>query len=98
MLNIIPVNCVVHVTLILYCYMKRNLTIQLDEATIRKARIVAAKRSLSISRLVTEVIEQAARKEESLEMSKKTALKLLDKQFNLGTNGKLSARESLYGR
>ena len=37
--------------------MKRNITVQLDEATVQKARVVAAKRGSSISRLLTEQIE-----------------------------------------
>ncbi|HTE57200.1 MAG TPA: DUF6364 family protein [Verrucomicrobiae bacterium] len=39
--------------------MKRNLTVQLDETTIRDAKIVAAKRSMSLSRLVSEEIRKA---------------------------------------
>jgi predicted HicB family RNase H-like nuclease len=40
---------------------ERNLTIQLDESTVKKARVVAARRSISISRLVSEEIEEAAK-------------------------------------
>ena len=32
--------------------MQQNLTVRLDDATIRKAKVLAAKRSTSISRLV----------------------------------------------
>ena len=77
--------------------MKRNLTIQLDEKVIQKARIVAAKRSMSISRLVGEEISRAADKDMAWENAKKTALRQLDNPFHLG-GGKLPSRESLHQR
>jgi hypothetical protein len=77
--------------------MKRNLTIQLDEATITKARLVAARRSMSISRLVTEEIEHAARKDTYGQLAKKTALKQLGQPFHLGGET-LPSRDSLYQR
>ena len=39
---------------------KRNLTIQLDEATIRHAKIVAAHRGLSLSSLVAQQLNELA--------------------------------------
>jgi hypothetical protein len=48
---------------------KANLTLQLDEDTIRRARIVAAKRGTSVSALVARelagLVEQDARYEEA---------------------------------
>ena len=43
----------------------RNLTVRLDEAVIRRARVVAARRGSSISRLVAEAIEELASREDS---------------------------------
>lgn len=77
--------------------MKRNLTIQLDEDVVQKARVVAARRSISISRLVSEEIKRAAEKEDFWEVAKKMALQQLDTPFHLG-GGKLPARENLYDR
>lgn len=46
-----------------------NLTVQLDESVIRRARIVAAKRGTSVSALVarelTELVDEDARYEEA---------------------------------
>lgn len=64
--------------------MKRNLTIQLDEAIIEKARVVAAKRSISISRLISEEIERIAAKENSWQVAKRKALIQLNHPFHLG--------------
>jgi hypothetical protein len=77
--------------------MKRNLTIQLDESTVQKARLVATKRSISISRLVAEEIEKAAKMDNSWQTAKRVALAQLEHPFHLG-GGKLPARESLHQR
>jgi hypothetical protein len=77
--------------------MKRNLTIQLDESTVQKARLVATKRSMSISRLVTEEIEKAAAEDNSWQVARRTALAQLEHPFHLGGE-KLPARESLHQR
>ena len=63
---------------------KQNLTISLDRQTIRKAKIVAAKHSTSISGLVTRQIEILVGEEEAYERAERHALSLLDQGFHLG--------------
>ena len=77
--------------------MTRNLTIQLDENTIKRARIVAASRSISISRLVSEEIKKASDAEDYWLTAKRAALSQLQKPFHLGGR-KLPTRESLHER
>ena len=77
--------------------MKRNLTIQLDETTISKARIVAAKHSTSISGLVTKEIERAVTEDEAYQRALMVALNQLDRSFHLG-GGALLGREVLHER
>lgn len=77
--------------------MKRNLTIQLDESIIKKARVVAARRSTSISRLVSEEIERTAAKDAVWEVAKKRALQRLNSGVDLD-GGKLPKREALHER
>ena len=75
----------------------QNLTIRLDRETIRKARIIAAKRSTSISGLVARQIEILAGEEEDYEHAKRRALALLDQGFDLG--GEIRAtRDELHER
>ena len=63
----------------------RNLTVRLDEAVIQKARIVAARRGSSISRLVAEAIEAMASNEDiEYEQAMREALKLMDHGIDLG--------------
>lgn len=79
--------------------MKRNLTVQLDEEIIKKARVVAARRSMSISRLVSEEIERVAAKDNHWQVAQKTALAQpkLSQAFHLGGEA-LPSREDLHNR
>jgi len=77
--------------------MKRNLTVQLDESTIQKARIIATRRSTSISRLVRDEIERVAEKDTAWQAAKRTALTQLNSPFHLGGGG-LPNREILHER
>lgn len=63
---------------------KQNLTISLDRQTIRKAKIVAAKRSTSISGLLARQIEILVGEEEAYERAERKALSFLDQGFHLG--------------
>jgi hypothetical protein len=63
---------------------KQNLTISLDRQTIRKAKIVAAKHSTSISGLLARQIEILVGEEEAYERAERQAMSLLDQGFHLG--------------
>lgn len=78
--------------------MKRNLTVKLDESTIRKAKIVAAKRSTSVSRLVADEIDRLVRADDAYEQARIEALADLESGFDLGTGGRLPSREEAYDR
>ena len=78
--------------------MQRNLTVRLDEGTIRKAKIVAAKRSTSVSRLVAQEIDRLVREDDAYEQARVEALADLESGFDLGTEGQLPRREVAYDR
>ena len=63
---------------------KQNLTISLDRQTIQKAKIVAARRSTSISGLLARQIELLVGEEEAYERAERQATALLDSGFHLG--------------
>jgi predicted transcriptional regulator len=63
---------------------KQNVTISISPETVRKARILAARRSTSISRLLAEQIEFLVGQEEVWERSERSALALLEQGFHLG--------------
>jgi Family of unknown function (DUF6364) len=75
---------------------KRNLTIQLDEATIRQAKIVAAHRGLSLSSLVAQQLTELAEADQRYERARTVALGALADATGGGAPG--WHREELYDR
>jgi hypothetical protein len=76
---------------------KQNVTVSLTTETIRKVKVLAARRSTSISGLLAEQIESLVGADEAYERSERAALAILDKGFHLG--GVISAgREELHER
>jgi hypothetical protein len=76
---------------------KQNVTISISHETVRKARILAARRSTSISGLLAEQIEALLGAEEAWESSERSALVLLEQGFHLG--GRINAsRDELHER
>jgi len=63
---------------------KQNVTVSLSQQTLRKAKILAARRATSISGLLAEQIEILVGEEEAYEHAERQALTLLDQGFHLG--------------
>ncbi|MGA8367208.1 MAG: hypothetical protein WB716_07825 [Candidatus Acidiferrales bacterium] len=63
---------------------KQNVTVSLDRQTIQRAKIIAARRSTSISGLLAHQIEILVDEEEAYERAERQALNLLDQGFHLG--------------
>ena len=78
--------------------MARNLTVRLEDDVVHKARVIAAKRSTSISRLVAMEIERLVADDERYEQAKDEALDELARGYDLGSGGRLPDRESVYDR
>ncbi len=80
--------------------MKQNVTVSLDRQTIRKAKIVAARRDTSdtsISGLLAQQIEILVGEEEAYERAERQAVALLDEGFHLG-GGAPASRDELHER
>jgi len=77
--------------------MKQNITVQLDQSIIRDAKVLAAKRSSSLSKFLSDQIQLIAAQESDYEHNKKLALARLDRGYSLG-GGKTPKREELYNR
>ncbi len=76
---------------------KQNVTISIRAETVRKAKILAAQRSTSISGFLAEQIETLVGAEEAWERSERSALALLEQGFHLG--GQITAsRNELHKR
>jgi hypothetical protein len=63
---------------------KQNVTVSLSHQTLRKAKILAARRGSSISGLLTQQIEILVGEEEAYERAERQATALLDHGFHLG--------------
>ena len=74
---------------------KQNLTISLDRKTIQKAKILAARRSTSISGLLARQIEILIGEEEAYERAERQAMTLLDQGFHLG-GGSRGSRDEMH--
>jgi hypothetical protein len=63
---------------------KQNVTVSLNQQTLRKAKILAARRGSSISGLLAQQIEILVGEEEAYERAERQAMALLDQGFHLG--------------
>jgi hypothetical protein len=75
---------------------KQNVTVSLSVQTIRKAKVLAAKRSTSISGLLAEEIEKLVGEDEAYQNAQRAAKKLMDEGMHLG--GTPASRDQLHAR
>ena len=73
---------------------RRNLTLQLDEETIRQAKLLAARRGTSISGLVARELELLVARDARYEEARRRAVELMAKSVAHG--GRSWRREDLY--
>lgn len=64
--------------------MKQNITLSLEKDLIRKAKILAAERGTSISRLLSDFLAGMVNEEGAYEAARRRALTLLERGFHLG--------------
>jgi 2-hydroxychromene-2-carboxylate isomerase len=76
---------------------KRNITISLHPEVIQKARIIAVKRSTSISGLVAQQIEALVGDDEVYERAAASAIARMKRGFHLG-GGPMAGRDELHDR
>jgi hypothetical protein len=77
--------------------MKQNITLSLDKDLIKKAKILAAQRQTSISRMLSDELQKIIADSKEYDRAKRRALNHLNKGFHLG--GKITvSREELHER
>lgn len=76
---------------------KRNITIQLDEDVIREAKILAARRSRSLSQFLADEIARAAEGHRAREAARPRAVALMRAGFSMG-GPPYADREELHDR
>ena len=75
--------------------MKRNLTIQLDDDLIRRAKVIAAERGTSVSGLVTQQITELIQARDRYIRARESALEMMATATDRGNRH--WARDELYG-
>jgi hypothetical protein len=73
---------------------RRNLTLQLDEETIRQAKLLAAKRGTSISGLVARELQRLVARDARYEEAQRRAVELMAESVARG--GRSWRRDDLY--
>lgn len=76
---------------------KQNLTIQLESDVIHKAKVLAAQRSTSVSRLVADELEHLVGQDERYQAAERRALAQLEQGYHLGGDAP-PKREELHER
>ncbi len=76
---------------------KQNITLSLDKNLIRQARQLSARKSISVSKLLSEELERIVRDHVQYEQSRRRALAAMKKGFHMG--GRITAtRDKLHDR
>lgn len=76
---------------------KQNLTVSLKRETIQKAKVLAAKRNTSVTRLLADYVEEMVAESERYDAARKAALDYLNTGFSMG--GRIAAdREDWHER
>jgi hypothetical protein len=75
----------------------RNITLTLDEETLREARVLAAQRGLSVSAFLRLELAGLVERERGFERAKASAAKRLQRGHALG-GGELPTRDQLHDR
>lgn len=77
--------------------MKTNITLKLDRDLLRKVKIVAAEKDMSVSALLAEQLENAVRDRDGYEQAKRRALARMSKAIPRGYTPP-ATRDELYER
>ena len=78
---------------------KQNITLSLPKPLLKKAKILAAGEDKSVSELIREALEKRLRESSGYAAARNRQLKILEKGYDLGTEGVLDkTREELHAR
>ena len=78
---------------------KRNVTLSLPEPLLQKLRVMAAKRNVSMSSLMTSAISKMILNEDDYDARAKRAIERMKNATDRGTGGKITwTREELHER
>ncbi|MGB9826510.1 MAG: DUF6364 family protein [Desulfofundulus sp.] len=77
----------------------RNVTLSLPKELLQKARRIALDRQLSLSGLLTKLLEDLVNEEDNYQLALKRQITLMKTGFDLGTQGQTTwSRDELHER
>lgn len=77
----------------------RNITLSLPDEDLRKARIVAAKKGTSVSRLLADMLKELVERETQYNVARERHLVTMQTGYDLGTGGRIDwDRDELHER
>jgi hypothetical protein len=76
--------------------MRQNITIAVEQDLLRKARVLAAQKGTSVSKLLSDELERLVGQADRYEKAKAEALADLNRGLRLG--GQFASRDILYER
>ena len=77
----------------------RNVTLALPRALLRKVKLLAVERDMSISGLLTDFLEEIVKKQDDYETARRKAMRDLRRPPDLATGGRASwKRDDLHRR
>lgn len=77
----------------------RNITLSLPEETLKQARIIAAERDTSVSRMVADALKEIVERETGYEQARREFMALVEQGFDLGGKGEVRyTRDELHDR
>lgn len=82
---------------VFYVSSPRNITLALDEETLREARVLAAERGLSVSAFLRRELAGIVERQRGYSKARDAAIRRLRRGQTLG-GGKLPSREELHDR
>jgi hypothetical protein len=78
---------------------KQNITLSLPREILKKGKMVAAQKGISLNELVRELLQMTAENEEEYHTSAERQIRRMGEGIELGTKGKISwKRDQLYQR
>ena len=77
--------------------MKQNITLSIEKELIKKGKIIAARKEISVSKMMGDLLRDIVDQHDRYEASRRNALAIMKKGLHLG--GKIDwKREDLYER
>jgi hypothetical protein len=78
-------------------FMKQNITLSIDKELLKKAKLIAAKKETSVTKLLTEQLAKIISEDDQYDAAKRRAVAILKKGFHMG-GGIIARREELHER